>query len=104
MPYRPHGRVDDTQSSWAICDYCGFLYSHKALSWLYQYVGPNLQNQRFLVCKRCLDVPSDQLRPILLPIDPPPVFNARPEEYAADNAGNVTPQQGATPPIYIPEL
>lgn len=41
-----------------------------------------LQNLRLLVCKRCLDVPMDQLKTIVIPADPMPVLNPRPEHYA----------------------
>lgn len=40
-----------------------------------------LQNLRLLVCDTCLDVPSLQLKTIILPPDPLPVFNPRPEAY-----------------------
>jgi hypothetical protein len=48
-----------------------------------------MQNLRILVCRDtgggCLDVPSEAaLRTIVLPPDPPPVFNARPEAYPID--------------------
>jgi hypothetical protein len=41
-----------------------------------------LQNLRLLVCKECLDVPQPQLKSIVIPADPTPVLNPRPEQYA----------------------
>ena len=38
-------------------------------------------NLRILVCKRCLDVPQEQLRSIVLPADPVPKMNARPQDF-----------------------
>jgi hypothetical protein len=35
-----------------------------------------------LVCKTCLDIPQTQLKTIIIPPDPLPVLNPRPENYA----------------------
>lgn len=44
-----------------------------------------LQNLRILVCTQtCLDVPQPQLRTIILPPDPVPVSNPRPELYRVE--------------------
>lgn len=85
---RAHGRyfVDQNHPrALATCDRCGFIYNHDQLRWEMQWVGPKLQNQRFLVCDRCWDVPQEQLRTIVLPPDPIPIQNARPENYIGDN-------------------
>lgn len=51
--------------------------------WLYQWQGVKLQNQRLLVCTRtCNDRPQPQLKTIVIPPDPLPVLNPRPENYA----------------------
>jgi len=63
----------------AVCDRCGFQYNHDELQWQFQWAGPRLQNLRILVCRSCLDVPQEQLRTIVLPPDPVPVVNPRPE-------------------------
>jgi len=49
-----------------------------------------LQNLRILVCNRCLDIPQEQLRAIVLPPDPQPIINARPELYAEDSTDYMT--------------
>lgn len=60
-------------------------YNLVDLQWQFQYAGPNLQNIRLLVCRNCYDTPQPQLKPRILPPDPVPVLNARPEYFAIDN-------------------
>lgn len=85
---RPHGRaridVNDPRAL-GVCDFCGFLYNLKDLRWQFEWIGPRLQNQRELVCRTCNDKPQEQLRTIVLPPDPIPVYNARPENYVSDD-------------------
>ncbi len=85
---RPHGRASVNSRSpvaHAICDRCGFRFNHPHLRWQYQWVGPRIQNVRQLVCQSCLDKPQEQLRTIVLPMDPVPIMNARPENFVADD-------------------
>lgn len=85
---RPHGRATvDVRNprAHAICERCGFRYNHSALAWEYQWQGPRLQNLKHLVCPSCLDVPQEGLRVIVLPPDPVPIMNARPEDFTDDN-------------------
>jgi len=85
---RPHGHYEVNPShprALGTCDFCGRIFNHEKLRWNFQWVGPKLQNQRFLVCNDCWDVPQEQLRTIVLPPDPEPIFNARPENYVSDN-------------------
>jgi len=94
MSYRPRGRarVDpDSPRPFAVCDRCGFLFNHHDLAWQFQYQGAGLQNKRILVCENCRDRPSQFLRTIILPPDPTPVFNPRPEFYSIDEAGSYPP-------------
>ena len=75
-----------------ICDRCGCKYMRSELEWQYDYRGNTLQNLRILVCNvRCLDIPSDQLRPIIVPPDPVPIKDPRPGFYAQ--------QEGPPPPV-----
>lgn len=62
-----------------ICDGCGFLYDLVNLRPQYQYAGEGLINTRLRKCPTCLDIPNPQLKVIILPPDPPPVFDPRPE-------------------------
>lgn len=68
-----------------VCDFCGFQYQHDQLRWSMQWQGPAIQNTRFLVCDSCWDTPQEQLRTILIPPDPLPIENPRPENYVSDN-------------------
>lgn len=78
------GRVSASHpSALGVCDRCGFTYNLKDLVWQYQWAGPKLQNLRLLVCvPLCLDKPQEQLRTIVIPADPVPVLNPRPEQYS----------------------
>jgi hypothetical protein len=80
---RNHGRARvDPQNpeAFAVCDRCGFRRNHVDLAWQYQYAGNQLVNQRILVCAdKCLDVPHEFTRPAILPPDPVPIKDPRPE-------------------------
>lgn len=80
----------------AVCDRCGQLWNHYKLTWQYQWVGPRLQNLRFLVCPECYDKPQPNIRRIIIPPDPTPIMNARPENYVLDNNGTIQPSTGVT--------
>jgi hypothetical protein len=83
-----HAQVDpNNPRAFGICDRCGFQYNLHKLQWQYQWAGTMLVNRQFLVCDTCLDTPQPQLRAIILPPDPMPIFNARPEPYAIDFQG-----------------
>lgn len=91
---RGHAVVNpNNPEAFAVCDRCGHWYPHAQLSWQHEYAGPKLVNLRLLVCPRCLDKPAEFLRSIILPPDPLPVKNPRPEFFSAD--------EGA-PPANIP--
>ncbi len=89
---RPHGRATTPAgapgSAWAKCDGCGFIYDHARLRWRYEWRGPHLQNLRLLVCQRCYDEPQPNLKLIILPADPPPLIDARPEFFRIDEEGS----------------
>lgn len=63
------------------------MFNHDELQWQYDWLqGPRLFNRRILVCRSCLDIPQESGRTIVLPPDPVPIQNPRPEAYvAADN-------------------
>jgi hypothetical protein len=87
MVYRWHGRASvdsENPQAWATCDRCGSNYNLVNLQWQHDWRGQTLQNLRLLVCDRCLDTPSVWFKTIVLPPDPLPVINARPEAYAVD--------------------
>src|SRR6266436_9858784 len=85
---RPHGgaKVDrDKPRAWGIGEGGGrLLYKHD-LQWQYERAGNRLVNQNMLVCDTCYDTPQEQLRVIILPADPTPVANPRPERSQINN-------------------
>jgi hypothetical protein len=56
-----------------------------------------LQNLRLLVCCECLDKPQPALKTIVIPPDPLPVLNSRPENYAVTMPNFVATE---TPPFF----
>lgn len=87
MSWRPHGRAEVDSAApraFATCDRCGFLTNLYKLQYQYQWAGTDLINLGIKVCSRCLDVPSEFLRTIIIPPDPPPVNDPRPEPYVLD--------------------
>lgn len=97
MAYRWHpagADVDpDDPRAWGTCDRCGRIYNLYKLTWQYDFRGSNqLQNTRLLVCPPCYDAPQPQLAPYILPPDPPPIFNARPENYTLDETSWLSTQ------------
>lgn len=86
MTYRPHGKavVDSTDpSAFGVCDCCGIWWNLRDLAWQYFYAGPVLQNSQMLYCPTCLTPPNPNLQTIIIPPDPMPVMNARPENFVA---------------------
>ncbi len=92
MPWRffGHAKADPSHPEAAgICDSCNFTYQLKDLKFQYEWRGQNLQNVWFKRCPRCLDIPQQQLKAILLPPDPIPVPYPRPNTFPTQmNAGN----------------
>jgi hypothetical protein len=65
----------------AICDRCGFRYNRVDLRFQMDWAGAVMVNKRLLVCDRCYDEPQAQLRAFVIPADPVPVSNPRPENF-----------------------
>ena len=90
---RPHprrARVDPTSPrAWATSDRSGFVGNHENMQWQYEYAGTQLINKHILVYPDELDEPQRQLGTIILPPDPPPIMNARPEPYDIDETSTV---------------
>ena len=85
---RPHPRRTFTDPSrpeaWGTSDRNGLIYNHRNLRWQYEYAGTQLINKRILVGPDEWDKPNRQLGTIILPPDPTPIQNARPEYYPLD--------------------
>src|SRR5438270_451892 len=79
-----------------VCEKCGQHWQLTQLKWNYEWVGPRLQNQRVLVCPPCNDKPNQNLRTIVIPPDPVPIMNARPENYVSDDNGTILASTGLT--------
>lgn len=76
-------RVDPrAPSAFGVCDGCGRWFNRVNLIAERQWLGPQIKPTGFLVCQDCLDVPQEQLRPVILPVpDPKPVVQPRPEPH-----------------------
>lgn len=100
MAYRWHPKnaeVDpDNPRAWGTCDRCGFVFQLHRLQFQYAYQGSSIPiSTNFLVCDTgCLDPLNPQDLPYILPPDPMPVFNARPEPYALDETSWLSTQDG----------
>mgnify|MGYP001607407573 CR=1 FL=1 len=101
MAYRWHPKLaevdPDNPSAWGTCDRCGFITNLNRMVWQWDYRGtPSPINTRILTCGRqtCLDVPNPQMAPMILPPDPLPVFNARPEPYTLDETSWLSTEDG----------
>lgn len=73
-----------------VCDRCGFRYLLSRMQWQFDYLGNRLQNTRLIVCDRCLDVPHVMTVPVVVPPDPVPVRNPRPDDYALSLSNQTT--------------
>lgn len=107
MSWRYHGRAivnPDRPSAFGVCDRCARWYNLDELMWQYDWRGPRLENLRILVCSPCNDTPQEQLRPIVLPPDPLPRVNPRPEPFTSDDAGTISAAGGAVPPNFGPPI
>lgn len=82
---RGRARLDvNNPTAQAACDRCQFLYSLDQLQRQFEWRGAALVDTGFLVCagagtKNCLDRPQEQNRTIILPPDPVPRQNPRPD-------------------------
>jgi hypothetical protein len=65
----------------AVCDRCGGVYNHVDLHFQHDWAGASMVNKQLLVCNNCMDKPQQQLRAIVLPADPVPIINPRPQQY-----------------------
>lgn len=80
----------------AICQRCGFRVNRVDMINQPEWRGAALLPINIYVCGRCLDVPQEQLRAIVLPADPVPVLLPFPEPFLADEANLMTLTTGST--------
>ena len=75
-PHSPRG--------WATSDRNGFVGNLENLKWQFEWRGSHLINTRVLMHEDELDIPQRQLGTLVIPPDPIPLINARPENYNID--------------------
>ena len=96
--YHGHARVNpDAPEAFGVCDRCGRLFNLNDLYYQYEWAGTALVNRHIRVCRQDLDKPFQFYRAIILPADPVPVYDPRPENFVAEDEGG-TP----TPPVPNP--
>ena len=87
MAWRPHPRRTRTSirspRAWGTSDRTGFLGQHERMRFQLTWAGFSLVNTNILVHPDEYDVPNRQTGAILIPPDPLPILNARPEAYVA---------------------
>lgn len=67
--------------AWATSDRSGFVGNHRDLRNQKEWAGFELVTLNELVYDFEYDIPQRQLGALILPPDPPPIDNARPEAY-----------------------
>lgn len=92
-----HARVSQrSPSAIGVCQRCGFWYQRSQLVPQFEWAGVKLQNLELYVCKRtCLDKPQMQLKTIVIPPDPLPVYRPFPENYN-ETVPNYVAEESAT--------
>lgn len=94
MTYRPQPKYaskDAHRGPWSTCDRCGFINNLSSLQFQYMYNGSAVPiNTRLLVCERCIDPLNPQFKLLIIPPDPPPIANTRPENYVVDETNWLT--------------
>ncbi len=63
----------------AVCDGCGEWYNRMNLMAQYDWAGDAMIDLGYRYCRRCLSKPQEQLRTVILPLDPVPIDDPRPE-------------------------
>lgn len=85
---RPHPRRAGTDPNapraWGTSDRNGHIGNLADMQWQWDWAGPQLVNKGLVVHADELDEPQRQLGSVILPPDPEPIMNARPEPYLID--------------------
>jgi len=80
--------------AWGTSDRNGMISNHHKLQWQQQWRGSRIMNTGILVGDDELDIPQRQLGILILPPDPRPIMNARPEQYTIDEQQQRVTQSG----------
>ena len=98
MARRPHPKWatrNPHDGPWSSCDRCGFVVSQNRMTFQYDFLGGSVpQSLGLLVCPTCLDDLNFQQKLLILPPDPRPIYNTRPEPYVVDETNWLTTQDG----------
>lgn len=89
-PYHPTGRAKvsiKNPQAIGVCQRSGFWYQRAVLRPQYEWAGVKLQNLELYVSPEHYDTPQHQLKTIVIPADPLPVYRPFPEDFAAADAG-----------------
>lgn len=96
MSFRPNPKYASQNAklgAWTSCDRCGILDNQSNMQFQYDFLGGSVpQNTGYLVCPRCVDGLRWQNSLLIIPPDPPPLFNTRPENYTVDETDWLTTQ------------
>lgn len=88
MSWRPHPKRTtlniEKPDPWGTSDRNGMVGDHSRMVWQFRYAGNELINTRLLVHPDEYDIPNEQFKTLILPPDPDPLMNARPEQYVID--------------------
>lgn len=102
-----HGRAR-VSTTWpegfGVCDDCGEWYNRVDLRAQYEYAGRDLIFLGYYKCRTCLDEPQPQLLTPILPRDPVPIIEPRPEATAIDFGLMGFTQFTLNPPILADQL
>jgi hypothetical protein len=83
----------------AVCQRCGIWYNRVDLNFQFDWRGSQIQNLYILVCRKCMDIPQEQLRAITLPADPVPLFYPSVEDFNAAEVDYLTVSQPVFDPV-----
>lgn len=72
--------------AFGVCRRCGLWDNRNRITDQWDWRGTRLQNLYILVCQRCYDRPQPQLRAIVLPADPVPVYRPLVEPFQDDES------------------
>ncbi|MCA6108098.1 hypothetical protein [Bradyrhizobium cenepequi] len=109
-PWHPSGRARVSArkpEAIGVCQRCGFWYNRAELVPQFEWAGVQLQNQELYVCTRtCYDKPQQQLKTIIIPPDPMPVYRPFPEPFSQEDvttpvAQTFIPAAAAMPPGFV---
>lgn len=82
----------------AVCDRCGIWTNFYRLRNQVAWRGAALLPTYIFVCDQCWDVPTEQLRALVIPADPLPIVQARTEPFLQDERTTMALAGGTTDP------